>query len=40
MNTAGKKDTRGGEEATKTHMRLLRELDYLMDLLKVTPYYR
>ncbi len=34
------KTTRDGEESAKAHMALLRELDYPMDLLKVTPYYR
>ncbi len=34
------KSTRDGEESAKAHMALLRELDYKMDLLKVTPYYR
>jgi uroporphyrinogen decarboxylase len=34
------KSTRDGEESAKAHMALLRELDYPMDLLKVTPYYR
>jgi uroporphyrinogen decarboxylase len=32
--------TRNGEHQAKAHMALLRELDYKMDLLKVTPYYR
>ena len=32
--------TRSGEESAKAHMALLRELDYKMDMLKVTPYYR
>jgi uroporphyrinogen decarboxylase len=31
---------RSGEEAAKAHIALLRELDYKMDLLKVTPFYR
>ncbi|MBE0633136.1 hypothetical protein IH574_01075, partial [Candidatus Bathyarchaeota archaeon] len=31
---------RSGEEAARAHIALLRELDYKMDLLKVTPYYR
>jgi uroporphyrinogen decarboxylase len=31
---------RSGEEAARAHMALLRELDYKMDMLKVTPYYR
>jgi len=31
---------RSGEEAARAHMALLRELDYKMDLLKVTPFYR
>ncbi|HDJ21776.1 MAG TPA: hypothetical protein ENF19_01060 [Candidatus Bathyarchaeota archaeon] len=31
---------RNGEEAAKAHIALLRELDYKMDLLKVTPFYR
>ena len=34
------KANRDGEEAAKAHMALLRELDYKMDLLKVTPFYR
>ena len=34
------KTTRDGEESAKAHMALLRELDYPMDMLKVTPYYR
>jgi uroporphyrinogen decarboxylase len=34
------KSTRDGEELAKAHLALLRELDYNMDLLKVTPYYR
>jgi hypothetical protein len=34
------KSTRDGEESAKAHMALLRELDYPMDFLKVTPYYR
>ncbi len=34
------KTTRDGEESAKAHIALLRELDYNMDLLKVTPYYR
>ncbi len=34
------KATRSGEESARAHMALLRELDYPMDLLKVTPYYR
>jgi uroporphyrinogen decarboxylase len=34
------KSTRDGEESAMAHMALLRELDYKMDLLKVTPYYR
>jgi uroporphyrinogen decarboxylase len=32
--------TRNGEESARAHIALLRELDYKMDLLKVTPYYR
>ena len=32
--------TRNGDESARAHMALLRELDYKMDLLKVTPYYR
>jgi uroporphyrinogen decarboxylase len=32
--------TRNGEQLAKSHIALLRELDYKMDLLKVTPYYR
>ncbi|MCW4012465.1 MAG: hypothetical protein NWF07_05665 [Candidatus Bathyarchaeota archaeon] len=31
---------RSGEEAARGHMALIRELDYKMDLLKVTPFYR
>jgi len=31
---------RDGEEAARAHLALLRELDYTMDLLKVTPLYR
>lgn len=31
---------RSGEEAARAHMALLRELDFKMDLLKVTPFYR
>ena len=34
------KANRDGEEAAKAHMAILRELDYPMDLLKVTPFYR
>jgi len=34
------KSVRDGEESAKAHMALLRELDYNMDMLKVTPYYR
>jgi uroporphyrinogen decarboxylase len=34
------KSTRDGEESAKAHIALLRELDYNMDMLKVTPYYR
>lgn len=34
------KASRDGEEAAKAHIALLRELDYKMDLLKVTPHYR
>lgn len=34
------KANRDGEELAKAHMALLRSLDYKMDLLKVTPYYR
>jgi uroporphyrinogen decarboxylase len=34
------KTTRDGEESAKAHIALLRELDYSMDLLKVSPYYR
>jgi uroporphyrinogen decarboxylase len=34
------KSTRDGEESAAAHIALLRELDYKMDLLKVTPYYR
>ncbi len=31
---------RNGKHAAKAHIALLRELDYKMDLLKVTPFYR
>jgi len=34
------KANRNGEEFARAHMALLRALDYKMDLLKVTPYYR
>ncbi len=34
------KANRNGEESARAHMALLRELDYKMDLLKVTPFYR
>jgi uroporphyrinogen decarboxylase len=34
------KANRDGEEAAKAHIALLRELDYKMDMLKVTPFYR
>jgi uroporphyrinogen decarboxylase len=34
------KAQRDGEEAAKAHMALIRELDYNMDLVKITPYYR
>lgn len=34
------KANRDGEENAKAHMALLRALDYKMDLLKVTPFYR
>jgi len=34
------KANRDGEESAKAHMALLRVLDYKMDLLKVTPFYR
>jgi uroporphyrinogen decarboxylase len=34
------KAQRSGEEAARAHMALLRELDYNMDMLKVTPFYR
>jgi uroporphyrinogen decarboxylase len=34
------KASRNGEESAKAHIALLRELDYNMDMLKVTPYYR
>jgi len=34
------KANRDGEESARAHMALLRALDYKMDLLKVTPYYR
>ena len=32
--------TRNGEHSAQAHMALLRELDYKMDMLKVTPFYR
>lgn len=34
------KANRDGEESAKAHIALLNELDYKMDLLKVTPFYR
>jgi uroporphyrinogen decarboxylase len=34
------KANRDGEESARAHMALLRSLDYKMDLLKVTPFYR
>ncbi|MGD2142457.1 MAG: uroporphyrinogen decarboxylase family protein [Candidatus Bathyarchaeota archaeon] len=34
------KANRDGEESAKAHMALLRALDFKMDLLKVTPFYR
>ncbi|NIQ33814.1 MAG: hypothetical protein GTN80_09290 [Nitrososphaeria archaeon] len=34
------KSNRDGEELAKAHIALLNELDYKMDLLKVTPFYR
>ena len=34
------KANRDGEESAKAHMALLRVLDYKMDLLKVTPFYK
>lgn len=34
------KANRDGEESARAHMALLRVLDYKMDLLKVTPFYR
>jgi uroporphyrinogen decarboxylase len=34
------KATRDGEELARSHLALLRELDYSMDLLKVTPFFR
>jgi len=34
------KASRDGEELAKSHLALLRELDYSMDLLKVTPFFR
>jgi len=34
------KANRDGEESAKAHMALLQALDYKMDLLKVTPFYR
>ena len=33
------KSTRDGAEQAKAHLALLRELDYPMDLLKVTPVF-
>jgi uroporphyrinogen decarboxylase len=34
------KANRDGEESARAHLALLRTLDFKMDLLKVTPYYR
>ena len=34
------KANRDGEESARAHLALLRSLDYKMDLLKVTPFYR
>lgn len=34
------KANRDGEESAKAHLALLRGLDYKMDMLKVTPFYR
>ena len=34
------KANRDGEESAKAHLAMLNELDYKMDFLKVTPYYR
>jgi uroporphyrinogen decarboxylase len=34
------KANRDGEESAKAHLALLRALDYKMDMLKVTPFYR
>ncbi len=34
------KANRDGEESARAHIALLNELDYKMDLLKVTPFYR
>ncbi|MGD2200366.1 MAG: uroporphyrinogen decarboxylase family protein [Candidatus Bathyarchaeota archaeon] len=34
------KANRDGEESARAHLALLRALDYKMDLLKVTPFYR
>ena len=34
------KANRDGSEIARSHIALLRELDYKMDLLKVTPFYR
>ena len=34
------KANRDGEESAKAHIALLNELDYKMDLLKVTPFYK
>ena len=34
------KANRDGEESAKAHLALMRSLDYKMDLLKVTPFYR
>jgi len=39
-NYSWEKASRDGEELAKSHMALLRELDYNMDLLKVTPFFR
>jgi uroporphyrinogen decarboxylase len=34
------KAQRNGEESAKAHMALIRELDYNMDMVKITPFYR
>jgi len=34
------KANRDGEESARSHIALLNELDYEMDLLKVTPFYK